>query len=76
MGYSTEFLRGILALISLVAVAGLLLGAANEVLGLGLFAAGYPAGPDGTGFGGFALRLGVVLAISVGLSYLVERWNG
>ena len=73
MGYSNEFLRGILGLISLAAVVGLLAGAADEVLGLGLFDEGYPGGG---GFGGFALRLGAVLAISIGLGALVERWNG
>lgn len=73
VGYSTEFLRGVLALIALLAALALLIGAAAELLGLGLFEDGYPGA---AGFGGFALRAGVVLVISLGLSAAVERWNG
>lgn len=73
MGYSTEFLRGILALITLVATLALVAAGISELLGLGLFDDRYPGD---AGFGGFALRAGVVIVLSVALGALVERWNG
>ena len=72
MGYSTEFLRGILALVALVAALALLIAGAAELLGLDPF--GDERG--GIGFGGFAVRAGAVLVVSLVLSAVVERWNG
>ncbi len=74
MGYSTEFLRGFLALIALVAIAGIAIGAANEVIGLGLFTAGYPGpvtGP-GTGYASFSLQLAIGAAIAIGVSEVLD----
>lgn len=73
VGYSTEFLRGILALVTLITALALLAAGASELLGFGLADDRYPGG---AGFGGFALRAGVVLALSIGLGAAVERWNG
>jgi hypothetical protein len=78
MGYSTGFLRGILALTTLVALAGLCLGAANEIFGLGLFVSGYPAplGGEGAEFGGYAIQLGVIAAVSTVANLALERHDG
>jgi len=71
VGYSTEFLRGILALVALVAALALLIAGVAELLGLDLF-----GDPGGIGFGGFAVRASAVLVVSLVLSAVVERWNG
>lgn len=80
MGYSIGFLRGVLTLVTLSAGVGLLLGGANELLGLGLFEGGYPgvaarrgAGSEGVGFDAFALQMGIVIAVSVAGNLLLER---
>ena len=76
MGYSTGFLRSILALTALVALIGLCIGAANEIFGLGLFASGYPAplgGGEGVEFGSYAIQLGIVAVISTVASLALER---
>lgn len=75
MGYSTEFLRGFLALIALLAIAGIAIGAANEVIGLGLFSEGYPgpvSGP-GTEYLSFALQLAIGAALAIGVSLALDR---
>jgi hypothetical protein len=79
MGYSTGFLRGILALTMLVALAGLCIGAANEIFGLGLFTSGYPAplgGGEGAEFGSYAIQLGVIAAVSTVANLALERHDG
>lgn len=62
-------------IVAAVAVVGALL---NELLSLGLAEDGYPAlaatGP--LEFGGFLLRAGAVLAVSVALNILLERLEG
>jgi hypothetical protein len=75
MGYSTGFLRSILALTALVALIGLCIGAANEIFGLGLFASGYPAplGGEGAEFGSYAIQLGIVAVTSTVASLALER---
>ena len=70
MGYSPEFLRGILSLITLIAAAGILAATANEVIGLGWFESGYPG--DGS-FWAFVLALGAVIAVSWALGVLIDR---
>jgi hypothetical protein len=79
MGYSTGFLRGILALTTLVALVGLCIGAANEIFGLGLFASGYPAplgGGEGAEFGSYAIQLAIVAVVSTAANLALERHGG
>ena len=75
MGYSTEFLRSFLSLIALIALTAIAIGAANELIGLGLFADGYPApltGP-GAGYASFALQLGAGAALAIVVSLALDR---
>lgn len=64
----------------LLAAGALAAGTANEVLGLGLFDAGYPViwsePSQDAGFGPFALQCAIVFAVALSISSLVDRLNG
>jgi hypothetical protein len=70
MGYSPDFLRGILSLITIAAGMGVIVAGANEALNLGLFERSYPGGRR---FSGFVIGLAAVMAVSWALSVLVDR---
>jgi hypothetical protein len=74
VGYSVGFIRGWLALWTLVALFAIVLGGANELLDLGLFSRGYPVlGDRGGGYGGFAVQAAIVAIAATSLSLLLER---
>jgi hypothetical protein len=75
MGYSVGFIRSWLALWMIAAIVAVALGGANELFDLGLFAGGYPVlgSPTGGTFGAFALQAGIVAAVALALSLLLER---
>ncbi len=70
MGYSPEFIRGILSLVTIGAVVGLVAATADALLSLGLFDGDYPGG---SGFGGFVVALLAVIAVCWALNVLVGR---
>ncbi len=74
MGYSIGFLRGLVSLVAIIAACGLLIGAANELLELGLFRQGYPGlGASGAAFGPFAAKMGTAIVIAIAVNLLLER---
>lgn len=80
MGYSSEFLQGILSLWILAALGALAVALADALMGLGIFEGDYPVawvGPRETaGLGAFSLQCVAVIAIAAALSRLVDRYNG
>lgn len=71
MGPSVGFVRGWLALWALVGTVGLLLGAANELLDLGLFTGGYPVLGGSGDFAAFALQVAVAVIALLAVSLLL-----
>lgn len=79
IGYSTEFIRGFLSLVAIVATIAVVGAGANELFNLGLAEDGYPgigAEPgEGVGFGSFCLQLGIIAIASGGLSAYLEGYR-
>lgn len=75
MGPSVGFVRGYFALWAFAAITVIALGGINELFGLGLFAAGYPALGGRAGYGEFALQAGVVAAVALALSVGLQWWD-
>lgn len=79
MGYSTEFLQGILSLWIIAAVGAFAIGAADALLGLGIFDGDYPvawAEPrEQAGLGAFALQCAGVVGLATALMRLTDRYN-
>ena len=68
-------MRSYLALWAFAAITVIALGGINELLGLGLFAAGYPAVGGTAGYGEFALQAAVVAAVALALSVGLQWWD-
>jgi hypothetical protein len=75
VGPGVDFVRSYLALWAFAAITVIALGGINELLGLGLFAAGYPAVGGRAGYGEFALQAAVVAAVAFALSVGLQWWD-
>ena len=75
MGLSVGFVRSYFTLWAFAAITVIALGGINELLGLGLFAAGYPALGGRAGYGEFALQAAVVAVVAFALSVGLQWWD-
>jgi hypothetical protein len=75
VGPGVDFVRGYLGLWAFAAITAIAVGGINELLGLGLFAAGYPAFGGKAGYGEFALQAAVVAAVALTLSVGLQWWD-
>lgn len=75
MGPSVGFVRGYFTLWAFAAITVIAVGGINELLGLGLFGAGYPALGGRAGYGEFALQAAVVAAVALALSVGLHWWD-
>lgn len=73
VGPSVEFVRSYLAIVSLIVLAVLVAGTANELFGFGWWERGYPV--SGGDFGDFLLAWGTGLAVLVGLNLLLAAFE-
>jgi uncharacterized membrane protein len=75
VGPSAEFMRSFFALWALAAITVIAVGGINELLGLGLFSAGYPALGGTVGYGEFARQAALVAAVALALSLTLQLWE-
>jgi hypothetical protein len=75
VGPSAGFVRSYFTLWALAAITVIAVGGINELLGLGLFSAGYPALGGGAGYGEFARQAALVAAVALALSLGLQWWD-
>lgn len=62
-----------MAFVALVCIVAIVLGGANEIADLGLFAGGYPTPVGDDDFGSFAANAAALAVIALGMSIALER---
>lgn len=73
MGPSIGFVRSYLSIASLIVLALLTAGTANETFGIGWWERGYPV--SGGGFGSFVVGWGALFLALVGINLVLDRFE-